>query len=56
MWHVLDSELEFVTGAKIKVKVETLNIDQADRSEVKNLIIGHCREDGLGLEDWWLTK
>ena len=34
-----------------------INIDQEPNSnnEIKNLLMCHCNEDGLGMQDWWQT-
>ena len=53
------------TGKQIKIKVVENNIDQLTLGEaegswpqgdtVRNYIIGDCRDDGLGMVEWWPT-
>ena len=35
-----------------------MNIDKEPDASgaIKNFIVGHCREDGLGLSEWWRTN
>ena len=46
-----------MNGEFIKAKVEQINIDRdPDRNgELRNFFLGHCREQGLGMKDWWIT-
>ena len=58
VWDVSGTQLAFETGQAIKVKVAQINIDQEpdSSSEIKNLMVCHVIDDGLGMQSWWVNN
>ena len=50
-------ELPYSNGEKIKVMVLKNNIwTQDEETFQQNLILAHCRQEGLGMSEWWETS